>query len=128
MGIPTNVVDAAAAIKDGVLGAIETIKIGDLVVSALTGLEGSDEWDIVQRPVEAGFLVTDAVVKLPYQRTLHIVLANPDFSVEAGITAALTGSVDQFTQTWRDKKQTLKSMGGEGLSVAPHERGYESGR
>ena len=126
MGIPTNVVDAAAAIKDGSLGLIDEVSIGDLVVSALQGLRGGDEKEITERPVEAGFSVIEAAVERPTVRVLDIVLTNPDFSVEAGITAALNGSIEQFTETWRDKKEKLYTMynGSELVTVTTHENVY----
>ena len=128
MGIPTNIVDAAASIKDGTLGPITEVSIGDLVVSALQGLSGDDVMEITERPVEAGFNVIEAAVELPLERTLEVVLANPDFSVEAGVTAALNGSVSQFTETWRDKKQKLYDMrkGRQIVTVTTHENVYNN--
>lgn len=110
MGIPTNIVDAASAIKNGDLGLLTEVKIGELVVSALVGISGSDVTDIVQRPVEAGFSNTDSAIDKPRERLLEVVLTNPDFSVESGVQAALTGSVSQFTETWRDKKEKLYAI------------------
>ena len=105
--IPSNIVGAAAAIRDGEFGLIEEIKIGDLIVSALTGVDGTDEMSVTEKPVEAGYIVSDAAIKMPIRRSIDIVLANPDYSVEAGINAALSGSVEQFNDTWRDKKNRL---------------------
>lgn len=105
--LPTNIADAAAAIRDGELGLIEEIKIGDLVISALTGLDYADEMEITERPMQAGYLATDAATELPKVFNLDIVLANPDYSVDAGVNAALTGNVDQFNKTWRDKRDQL---------------------
>jgi len=107
MGLPTSLADAAASIADGTLGLIEIVAIGDLAVSALTGLDGSDEMMITDKPIEEGFDVSDAAIKIPTTRTLNICLANPDFSVEAGIEAALSGSFGGFADTWRDKKEQL---------------------
>ncbi|MBV6340985.1 phage baseplate protein [Candidatus Magnetobacterium casense] len=128
MGLPTNIADAASQIKDGVLGAVETIMIGDVMVSALTGLSGGNSVEITRKPIEAGFATTDAAVDVPVERVLDICLANPDFSVEAGIDAALTGSVSQFTETWRDKKDKLYKYltDKELIDVQTHEALYEN--
>lgn len=107
MVLPATIVDAANSVRDGEFGLIEEIKIGDLVVSALTALDATDEMEITEKPVEAGYTVTDAAIKLPARRSIDIVLASPDYSIEAGIDAALTGSVDQLVNTWRDKKKRL---------------------
>lgn len=107
MTIPSNLADAAAAVRDGEFGLIEDIKIGDLIVSALTGLDGSDEMTITEKPVEAGYNITDAAIKMPARRSLDIVLANPSYTIEAGITAALSGNVEQLVDTWREKKKRL---------------------
>jgi len=122
MGLPTNVVDAAASIKDRKLGFTE-ISIGDLVVSALQELSGDDEVIITERPVEEGFNIIEAAVHVPKTRVLGIVLGNPDFSVESGVKAALNGSVTQFTETWRDKRDRLYEIknGLEIVNLTTHE-------
>ena len=38
MGLPTNINDAAQALKSGDLELIDQVKIGDILVSALTSL------------------------------------------------------------------------------------------
>lgn len=108
MGIPTNVVDAASAIKDGALGVISTIQIGDVIVSALTGLQWPKEKNVTRRPVQAGFDVTMGAVETPADLVLDIVLANPNFAPEALATAALTGDLAGFTATWREKKAQIE--------------------
>jgi len=107
MGFPTNIADAAASIRDGSLGLIEEIKIGDLVVSALTAISYSHEMDITEKPMQAGYDATDAAKELPLTFNIDICLANPDYSIEAGLTAALTGNAETLTQTWRDKRNQL---------------------
>ena len=107
MGLPTNIADAAASIRDGSLGLIEEIKIGDLVISALTAIDYSHEMDITEKPMQDGYLATDAATEIPIEFNIDICVANPDYSVEAGLTAALTGSSESLTQTWRDKKDIL---------------------
>jgi len=103
-----NVVDAASSIKDGEFGLVEEVLIGDLVVSALTGLDAPEILIITSKPVDAGITFTDAAVEGEFFITMDIVLANPDFSVESGVTAALTGNVSAMTETWRDKRDKLK--------------------
>jgi hypothetical protein len=108
MSIPTNVVDAVSAIKDGTLGVIATIQIGDVVVSALTGLQWPMEREVTRRPVQAGFSVVMGANIVPGDIVMDVVLANPNFAPEAVVTAALTGGMSGFTATWREKKSQLE--------------------
>lgn len=126
MSIPTNMIDAAAQIKDGTLGVIKLITIGDIQVSALTGLSALREKEVTRRRVQAGFEVINGAVELATDLVLDIVLANPDLSPEAGVTAALTGSFAGFLDTWRDKKDALYAEFDAGtiLSVTTHENTY----
>jgi len=126
--IPNNIADAVASIRDGEFGLIEQIYIGDLLVSALTGLSGSDEMIVTEKPIEEGYAATDAAVRLPTVRSLDICLANPDYSIETGVTAALTGDVSSLTDTWRDKRDTLWQMfeDKEIIEVQTHEDNYPS--
>lgn len=110
MSIPTNLVDAINRIRSGRAGINGTIKIGDLVVSLLTAQEGGSDKDITGRPVVSGYDTVEIVRRLPWERSLTIVLADPDLSVEAGVTAALTGSVESLTETWTDKVARLLAM------------------
>jgi len=128
MAIPNNIADAASAIKDGTLGPIEVIKIGDLIVSALTGLSAPSELIPTRRSVEDGYEVVNRAVELPQALTLNIVLANPDFSVEAGLDAAMSGSFAGFLDTWRDKIKYLKQLqtDKEIVPVQTHEGVYET--
>jgi len=113
--IPSNLVDVANQIRNGDIGIIDVVKFspyedigeGDLIISALTGISGSDKKRVTRRPVQAGFQVVKGVVDVPSDKVLTIILADPDFSAEAGIQAALDGSIAGFTDTWRDKKQKL---------------------
>ena len=126
MTIPNNLVDAAAAVKDGKLGIVETIKIGDLVVSALTGLDSPTSLTVTRKPMQSGYTITDAAVDNNDDLTLDILLANPDFSAEAGITAAITGDVSAFTETWRDKRDELYDYFNERtlVEVQTHDNNY----
>lgn len=108
MGIPTNIVDAASSIKDGTLGVIETIQIGDVIVSALTGLQNEMIREVTRRPVQAGFEVMMGANVVPSDIVMDVVLANPNLAPEAVVTAALTGGMSGFTSTWREKKAQLE--------------------
>lgn len=110
MSIPNNIVDAAAQIKDGTLGVISLITIGDVQVSALTGLQQPREKDVTRRRVQAGFEVINGMVEISTDIVMDVVLANPDFSPEAAVTAALTGTFAGFTETWRDKRDGIYAM------------------
>lgn len=102
-------VDIVNGIKSGQIGVIEAIKIGDCVVSALTGLSGADSVTITERKVQAGFAVTEGVDDDPKDRVFTILLADPEISLEAGLSAALTGNIAGIAEGWRDKKETLYS-------------------
>lgn len=105
--ILNSVIDVARAIRSGAVGVIPAIKIGDVTVSALTGLRGGDSVTDSGRPVQAGFTPIEGIVKNPRERTLSIVLADPEMSIEQGLTAVLSGDWAGFTETWRDKKNAL---------------------
>lgn len=128
MPIPNNISDAASAIRDGKFGLIEVIKIGDLVVSALMGLSAPRELIPTRKAIEDGYEITDAAVKVPDELIMGICLANPEFSLEAGLTAAMTGGVDSFLDTWRDKKAYLEQLQDdrELVEVQTHEGVYPS--
>jgi hypothetical protein len=128
MGIPNNIVDAASAIKDGTLGVINTITIGDVIVSALTGLSVTYDKEVTRRPVQSGFEVTLAAVINPTDIVLDVVLANPSFAPEAAVGAALTGNISGFTETWRERIAQLKSYFNENTIVdaTTHEDVYPS--
>jgi hypothetical protein len=64
---------------------------------------------ITERRVQAGFVVTEGVIDDPQNPVFTILLADPEISLEAGLSAALTGSIAGMTETWRDKKETLLS-------------------
>ena len=106
MSIAGNLASAAGSL----IGGMEEIKIGDLLVSALTALDGSDPLDVTMKPVDQGFIMTDAAVAMPVHRTLEICLADPEFSPEALVQAALSGNAAALTMSWREKKDLLYKM------------------
>ncbi len=128
MALPVNATEIAAAIQDGTLGVIEDVMIGDLLVSALTALDTPETLTVTRKPVQQGFTVTDAAVDNNDDIILTIVLANPQFSVEAGISAAISGSVSSFTETWTDKRNKLYQMmrDREIIAVQTHDAVYSS--
>jgi hypothetical protein len=105
--IPTNLVSLISQARDGVLGNIEQMLIGDIIVDVLQNVTGTDAMRITRKPVEAGFNITDAAILEPTERTFDIILTDPEYSATAAITAALTGTLESFNQTWRDKRETL---------------------
>lgn len=128
MTLPLTLASAAAAIQDGTLGLIETVSIGDVIVSALIGLDGGDWLDVTSRPIESGLEITECAIATPVERTLTVCLANPDFSAESGLKAALEGSVTAFTETWRDKRDRLYKYftDREIIELTTHENFYEN--
>lgn len=125
MSIPTNIADAAAAIRDGSIGA-QDVMIGELVVSALTGVRISERKEVTRRPVQAGYSVDMGVIDVPVEIEMDIVLANPDYSAEGLVTAALTGSPEQLTETWTEKRDTLYALmrNKEIIDVTTHDQGF----
>ena len=128
MGFPTNAADAVSAIKNGVLGLLEEIKIGDLVVSALTGLEAPSRVTITDKPIESGMAITEAIVRVPQTIVMDILLANPQYSVENVASSLLSGNPSNLAETWRDKKAQLYQYQKdyEIISAQTHEGVYDS--
>jgi hypothetical protein len=128
MGIPTNAADAAAAIRDNVLGVIENILIGELLVDALTGLDNPESIIVTKKPVEQGFEVTEAAVDAYEPMTLDIALTNPTLSAANGLNAIVTGDPASLVATWRDKRDELYQMmrDREIIDVQTHENLYQS--
>ena len=125
MSIPTNIADAVASIRDGSIIPKE-VKIGPVVVSALTGLRTTRRKEVTRRPVQAGYSVSMGVIDVPDEIEMEIVLANPDYSPEGMVTSALTGSAESLTQTWREKRDALNSIfdSKEIVDLTTHEVGY----
>lgn len=125
VGIPTNIADAVASFRTGDLVPQE-IKIGGLVVSALTGLRTPRRKDVTRRPVQAGYSVSMGVIDVPDEIELDVVFGNPDYSAEGFLTAALTGAVEQLTETWVEKRDALYALFDtrEIVDCTTHDRGY----
>jgi len=107
--ISPSIGDAIRDIRNGTFGDIDVFKIGDIFVDVLTAENGSDEMQITTHPVQAGFEVTTAAIRVPTTKTLSIVLMDPEYSAGAFTTAAITGSVQQLTQTKEEKVDKLYS-------------------
>ena len=127
MTIPTNIADAIAGLRDGTIGS-QQVKIGDLYVSALSGLRIPKRKEVTRRPVQAGYSVDMGVIDTPTEIEMDIVLANPDYSPEGFVTAGLTGSPEQLTETWTEKRDLLYSTmeSKEIVDVTTHDQGFSS--
>ena len=110
MTLPQGAAAAVAALSSGLLGSMKIVKIGDLVVSGLTGLSGASQLNITNKPTGAGYSMTDAAVFEPLELTLDIVFANPQYSAEAIAAALLNGEADSLTEGWQQKKDELYAM------------------
>jgi hypothetical protein len=127
MSIPTNIADAAAGIRDGTIG-VQQVKIGDVVVSALSSVRITKRKEVTRRPVQAGYSVEMGVIDVPTEIEMDIILANPDYSPEGLVTAALTGSPEQLAETWTEKRDALYAVmeTKEIVDVTTHDQGFAS--
>lgn len=121
----TNVVDAVMAGRDGALGN-QTAKIGDLVLDAVTGLRVTFRKEVTRKPVQAGFSVDVGVADVPLEVEIDIALANPQYSPENLVGAALTGDIASLTKTWREKRDELYAMFNEKqiVDLTTHDASY----
>ncbi len=117
---------AAALIVENLL--LEHIKIGDIIVSACTGLSGSSELLITEKRIGAGYAITDAAVKVPTEKTIDICFAPPQYSAEAVAAALITGEVDSLTESWQDKRDALHDLQSnrELITLQTHENSYNN--
>ena len=125
MGISTNIADAAAAVREGSIG-IQNVMIGDVFVSSLTALRITYRKEVTRRPVQAGYSIPMGVIDTPIEIEMDIVLANPDYSVEGLVGAALTGSPEQLSETWTEKRDALMALWSskEIVDVTSHDQGF----
>jgi hypothetical protein len=128
MALPTDIMSLINQAKAGSISNIEQIKIGDVLVDVLENVTGSDMMRITRKPVESGFAVTDAAIREPTERTFDVVLTNPEYSASAATDAALTGSLEAFSTTWRDKRDTIYGYfeNREIIDIMSHDRLYQS--
>ena len=127
MSIPASAAAASVLLAVGNL-LLEDVKIGDLLVSACTGLSGANELEITRKPIGTGYVITDAAVDVPIEKTLDIVFSNPQFSPEKLAQALLTGEIESYTESWRDKKDKLYEMqkNRDIVTLQTHENSYEN--
>ena len=125
MSIPTNIADAAAAVKDGTL-VPQNVMIGDVVISALIGLRAPRRKEVTRRPVQAGYSVALGVIDVPDEVEMVVVLGNPDYSPETLVTAAPTGEMSSLTDTWKEKFDTLEAYfnNKDLVDFTTHDKGY----
>jgi hypothetical protein len=121
----TNILNAVMAGKDGALG-IQKAKIGDLLLDCVTGIRPVYRKEVTRRPVQTGFTVDVGVLDTPFELELDIVLANPAFSPENLVGAALTGNVAALTKTWREKRDELFALYNDKtiVDVTTHDQSY----
>jgi hypothetical protein len=126
MTLPSTISDATNALVGGLLGTIQQVKIGDILVSACTGLSNPREVTITEKPLAAGYPITDAIVPVPQEITLDIIFANPQYSAEAIASALLTGNASSLTESWRDKRDKLYAYqdNKEIIEAQTHENNY----
>ena len=115
---------AAVLVVENLL--LEDVKIGEILVSSCTGLSGSTELSITEKPIGAGYAITDAAVDVPIEKTLDICFAPPQYSAEAIAAALLTGEIDSLTESWQDKKNALYALQSsrEIVTLQTHEGSY----
>ena len=125
--IPTNLADAIAAAQNG-SDAITQILIGDILVTELTGLRVTRRKEVNRRPVQSGFSVDIGVLDTPTEIEMDILLANPRYSAEDMITAALTGNFSGITETSDELRDALYAMmeAKEIVDIQTHDALYSS--
>ena len=125
--IPTNMLDAINAFRDGELGFNDEVKIGDLIVDALTSLSVPEGIEITTRPFQDGSRKTDVAITGNLPMSMDIVLTNPVYSAEELALAAINGTLEQFNKTWREKKKELYQLKDdrEVIEVQTHDELYK---
>lgn len=108
--IPNNATDLIQSIRDGEIGVIDQILIGDLVVSALFGLDAPETLTLTNRKIQDGADMATMAINDRTVITMDICLANPEISIDGALTAAITGDIGTLTETWRDKRDELRQM------------------
>lgn len=108
--IPNNVTDLVQSIRDGEIGVIDQILIGDLVVSALYGLDAPETLTLTRRKIQSGADMATMAVEDIQTVMMDICLANPEISIDGAVTAIATGDIGIITETWRDKRDELRKI------------------
>jgi len=108
--IPNNATDLIQSIKDGEVGIINTIMIGDLLVSALFGLDAAQSLTLTNRKIQFGSDMATMAIDDRNPISMDICLSNPEISLDSALQSAISGSAEIFTETWRDKKDQLNKL------------------
>lgn len=125
---PNNATDLIQSIRDGEVGVIDQILIGDMVVSAMFGLDAPETLSLTNRKIQSGADIATMAIDDRTVITMDICLANPEISLDAAITAAATGDIGVMSETWRDKRDELRQMKTERqvIDVQTHDNLYPS--
>jgi hypothetical protein len=105
--IANNVADLVQSVRDGEIGIIDQVLIGDLIVSALYGLDTPKTISLTRRRIQSGADMSTMAVDSDDSISMDCCFANPELSLDGALTAALTGNASVLTQTWRDKRDNL---------------------
>jgi hypothetical protein len=101
---------AAAAALAANITTLRDVKIGNLVVSACTGLSGPSELLVTEKPIGTGYPISDAAVSVPLEKTVDIIFTTPQYSAEQLAAAIQSGSAASITGTWVDDKNELYDL------------------
>lgn len=109
MGIPqiANAIQNPGELKK--LLVPDAVFIGGIEVDVLSIEEKSQEWEVTQRPVEAGLDISDVRYKLPTRLRIEGWLTDTSLSPESIGTSLLGGGGFSF-ETWQDKKKALEEL------------------
>ena len=99
----------------------QTMKIGDILVDAVTDIRVTLRKEVIRRPVQAGFSVDVGI-----EVEVDIVLASPEYSIENLLDAGFGNSSLTLTTTWQEKRDQLLSYFSEKTIVdcTTHEASY----
>jgi hypothetical protein len=126
--ISNNITDLIQSARDGELGVIDQILIGDLVVSALFGLDAPDTLSLTNRRIQSGADMATMAVEDRRTVSMDICLANPEISIDGALTTVATGDIGVLSETWRDKRDELRKMKNnrEVVDIQTHDDLFES--
>lgn len=126
--ISNNVTDLVQSIRDGDVGVIDQVLIGDLVVSALFGLDAPETLSLTRRRIQSGADMATMAVDDIQPITMDVCFANPEISIDGALTAAITGDAGTLTETWREKRDELRKLkeNREVLTITTHDDQYDS--
>lgn len=128
MTIPNNAVDLVQSVRDGEVGVIDQVLIGDLIVSALFGLDAPETLTLTRRKIQDGSDIATMAIDDIQTVSMDICLANPEISIDGAVTAFATGDASGLTDTWRDKRDELRKLrdNREVVDIQTHDDLFES--